>query len=184
MLRFKCPTCGKVLESTAASIAPEKVIKCPNCKESAPFKDYKPVILKPKSAEDPKTQLGLKKETAPGRFVDKKTGKSYPVPGEGEFIMGRKPKQGPTCPDIQIETEDRGMSRLHMGVRAVLAKDGRYHVYVFNANNKNESYINGELLADGDEIGLENGDVVKLNESELVYMKTSLFDEESTELTQ
>ena len=184
MLHFKCPTCGKVLESTSASIPSEKVIKCPNCKESAPFKDYKPVVLKPKSVEDPVTQMGFKKEATPGRFVDRKTGKSYPVPREGEFIMGRKPKTGPTCPDIQIETEDRGMSRLHMGVRAVLAKDGRYHVYVFNANNKNESYVNGELLADGDEIGLENGDVVKPNESELVYMKTSLSDEESTELTQ
>lgn len=191
MIRFKCPVCGVNLASKAISIDPEKIIECPNCHEKNPFKAYKRLVPKqdpkPVPAPDSETETETEKESKTsyermkendlGYFLDRKTGMKYDLPGVGTFSMGRKPRREPPFPDIAIVTEDAGMSRLHVNVKVSRKNDGRYHVFVSNKENRNGTYINGRLLQSGMEPELMAESVLKLNETELVYKKSSSEDE-------
>lgn len=188
MIKFKCPVCGTILMTTAATVDPDKVIRCPNCKEKRPFKEYKSVVSKTAQEDDKteyesdaKTEVNRPKDASPGHFVDRKTGAEYAL-SEGVFTMGRKPKKEPPFPDIQIVTDDLYMSRLHVKVDVRLAKDGHYHVRLSNAKNQNETYVNGEMLKDGDEVGLKHGDIVKLADTELEYVGTPVDDKTEVHL--
>lgn len=191
MVRFKCPVCGIALASRAVSIAPEKMIECPNCHVSNPFRGFKLLIPKsdltprPKPAPAPvpkpapKPAPAVKPEKDPGFFMDRKTGIRYPLPGIGMFSMGRKPRKDPPFPDIAIETADIGMSRRHVNVKVTRGSDGRFHVFVSNKENKNGTYVDGALLQGDYEPELQVDSVLKLNETELVYKKSPGGDETS-----
>ena len=61
-----------------------------------------------------------------------------------------------------------------------LAQDGRYHVSVSNADNKNPTLVNGERLADGDVVGIKHGDILTLCETRLEFVGNPV--EDRTEL--
>lgn len=188
-IRIKCPVCGAILEVLNNPAYAEKNVVCPNCKEKRKFKEFKKVVPKAPVQVDDTTEINLnsgatgstkKKQEDPGYLMDKKTMKRYDLK-EGKFTIGRKPSKSAPKADIPIETEDQGMSRVHMNVRVTLARDGYYHVYVSNAANKNPSYVNGVQLQDGDEVGLKHGDILKLCDSEFVYV--GMVVDDKTELT-
>ena len=173
-IRIKCPVCGAVLEVEDNPAYAEKFVVCPNCREKRKFKEYKRIVPKQEPVDDD-TTMDPRKDKVPGFLLDKKTGISYEL-SEGDHMVGRKPVKTPPKADIAIVTADLGMSRAHMRIKVCLARDGCYHIYVSNAENKNPTYLNGELLKEGEIVGLSHGDIIKLCDTELQYVGTAVDD--------
>lgn len=187
-IRIKCPVCGAILNAKDDPSNVRKSVTCPNCRERRKFTEFKvivPVDPSPVDAgQEPvadETQVVLRRrpESSPGYLLDKATGQCYPIPA-GEHFIGRKTSKSPSKADIAIETTDRGMSRLHLKILCSLAQDGRYHVSVANAENKNPTLVNGERLVDGDVVGIRHGDVLTLCETRLEFVGNPV--EDRTEL--
>lgn len=179
-IHVKCPVCGVPLAIKNVSGITKKMVTCPNCKEKRPFSEFRLLEKESEKTVDDETRVTFNINSAPGYFLDRDTGMKYELK-EGRFTIGRKPANSPPKADIPILTTDMGMSRVHMTVDVAVARDSRYHVYVSNAENKNPSYVNGELLTGDDSVGLNNGDIVKLCKTELEYRGTVVDDR--TELT-
>lgn len=185
-IRIKCPVCGAILNAKDDPSNIRKSVTCPNCRERRKFTEFK--IINPaagvavqETASDD-TQVCVRgRESSPGYLLDKTTGKSYPLT-PGDHIAGRKTSKSPSRADIAIETTDRGMSRLHMKLLCAIAQDGRYHVSVSNAENKNPTLVNGIPLLDGDVVGIKNGDILTLCETRLEYVCNDV--EDRTELNE
>ena len=187
-IRIKCPVCGAILNAKDDPSNVRKSVTCPNCKERRKFTEFKvivPVAPSPVDAgQEPvadETQVAIRRrpESSPGYLLDKATGQCYPIPA-GEHFIGRKTSKSPSKADIAIETTDRGMSRLHLKILCSLAQDGRYHVSVTNAENKNPTLVNGERLVDGDVVGIKHGDILTLCETRLEFVGNPV--EDRTEL--
>ena len=187
-IQIKCPVCGAILNAKDDPSNVRKSVTCPNCRERRKFTEFKvivPVDPSPVDAgQEPvadETQVVLRRrpESSPGYLLDKATGQCYPIPA-GEHFIGRKTSKSPSKADIAIETTDRGMSRLHLKVLCSLAQDGRYHVSVANAENKNPTLVNGERLVDGDVVGIKHGDILTLCETRLEFVGNPV--EDRTEL--
>ena len=177
-IRIKCPVCGAVLEALDNPANAEKNVKCPNCHQRNRFKDFKRIGFSPAqipTAND-ETQIGQSQIGSAGYLLDKTTYRRYPL-NEGRQIVGRKTHKTPSKADIPIETSDQGMSREHLCIEVMNGRDGRYHVYASNAKNQNPTEINGIRLEDGDKVGLRHGDVIKLCDTQLVYVGTPINDE-------
>ena len=69
-----------------------------------------------------------------------------------------------------------------MKLLCAIAQDGRYHVSVSNAENKNPTLVNGIPLLDGDVVGIKNGDILTLCETRLEYVCNDV--EDRTELNE
>ena len=177
-IRIKCPVCGAVLEAVDDPSNVDKFVRCPNCHQRNKFNDFRRItpVPAPIPPEDDETRVeAIQKEPA-GYLMDRVTYRRYPL-REGKLLVGRKPHRTPPRADIAIETSDQGMSREHMFLEVMAGCDGHYHVYVSNAKNQNPTKINGTKLEDGDRIGLRHGDIIKLSETQLVYVGTLINDE-------
>lgn len=162
-IKIKCPNCGAILEAIDDPANDKKSVLCPNCRVRNRFSDFKRLV--PKVIED-ETQIGLLLKEAIGHLVDGRTNLRYPLK-EGRNLIGRRPQKGETKASIPIDTGDRGFSRAHLYIDVIKGRDGRYHYYASNAENKNSTTINGNLLQDGDKIGLKQGDQITSSETSL-----------------
>lgn len=179
-IKIKCPNCGAILTVADDPSNSGKSVKCPVCKQSHPFVNFKAV--KPRVVEeDDKTSIGFggdldektclpdleKKETI-GSLLDKSSQMTYPL-SEGLNLVGRMTCQSASPANVAIKTEDRGFSRKHLYINVVKGADNvvRYHAY--NAENKNSTTINGVLLSSTDKMILHDGDVIKSSTTELVF---------------
>lgn len=198
IIQIQCPTCGAVLKVYDDPANINRSVKCPNCKERNQFTAFKRVApakevppAPPSGGKKPeqepveveKTQIKTKKKpnVDPGFFEDKATGMRYDIP-DGSSTVGRKTTKTPSKADIPILTSDQFMSRVHMKVQAAIGKDGLYHVYVSNAENKNPTYINGKELKGDDVLGIRHGDNLQLGDTVLVYSSSSTDQTDKTEL--
>ena len=177
-IRIKCPVCGAVLEAFDDPANAGKNVRCPNCLQRNKFIDFKKIVPLPSpvTPENDETQIAQVKNDLVGYLMDRATYRRYPL-SEGKQIVGRKPHRSHPKADIPIETTDQGMSREHLCIEVMAGRDGRYHVYVSNAKNQNPTEINGVKLEDGDKVGIKHGDVIKLCETQLVYVSTPVNDE-------
>lgn len=198
IIRIKCPICGAELDVYDDPANVKKSVKCPNCNEKnkftafklvSPAKEASPVPpsgnQKPQQEPDEaeKTQIKTKKKpnVDPGFFKDEATGMRYDIP-DGSSTLGRKTTKTPSKADVPISTSDQYMSRVHMKVQAAIGKDGLYHVYVSNAENKNPTFINGNELKGDDVLGIKHGDKLQLGDTVLVYSSSSTDQTDKTEL--
>ena len=196
VIRIKCPTCGAELGVYDDPANIKKSITCPNCKVKNKFTAFKlvspakdvpptpPVGVKKQQEPDEaeKTQVKTKKPAIdPGYFEDKATGVRYDIP-DGISTVGRKTTKSPSKADIPVLTSDQFMSRVHMKVQASIGKDGLYHVYVANAENKNPTLINGKELKGEDVVGIKHGDALQLGDTILVYKGSASDETDKTEL--
>ena len=177
-VRIKCPVCGAILEAVDDPSNAEKNVKCPNCQQRNKFKDFKRIVQAPVPvpSENDETQIASMRNDSVGYLLDRVTSRRYPL-REGKQLVGRKPHKTPPKADIPIETTDQGMSREHLYIEVMAGRDGRHHIYVSNAKNQNPTEINGNKLADGDKVGIRHGDVLKLCDTQLIYVSTPVNDE-------
>lgn len=111
------------------------------------------------------TRIGFAPKGA-GCLVDS-FGRSYPL-RQGVNTIGRKAQTSTAT--IQIQTDDHYMSRNH-AIIEVRHGGGKTICLLKNWDNKNSSYLNGTLVAAGDQLVLNNGDRMRFGKTELTFKR-------------
>ena len=101
-----------------------------------------------------------------GMLVDNK-GASYQL-CSGINTIGRKATS--SSASVQIATDDRTMSRSHAIIEVRNAGGQILHI-LRNGANKNPSYLNGSVIGQKDQLILNNGDRIKMGNTELTFKK-------------
>lgn len=193
--RVRCPKCGVLLDVNNSKNEVEKIIICPKCKTKLKVNftpQQEPVeaptvygIPKP-SANDGVTQLGggLGGATVLGGIQSGSTqlvmpsqktsctphllfgDKKYMLQ-EGKNIVGRQAKTSEAT--VQLETTDRYMSRQHCIINVTTLSDGSKKAVLSNYQNKNQTIIDGQTIATGDEIRLTDGDSITMGHTTIIF---------------
>lgn len=189
-LTIVCPGCGKMLTLEDKPNINNSIFSCPVCKGKAKVGDCKRVNTIRKSSSDEtqygfsssgdETQIGTSSRsrggdetqivgltnTTIGHLIDA-NGKIYQLK-TGCNIVGRKASSSPA--NIQIEVDDRYMSRNHAVIEVQTSHGDTLHI-LRNSANKNSSYLNGKLIESTDQLILNNGDKIKLGFTEITFKK-------------
>jgi predicted Zn finger-like uncharacterized protein len=179
-IRIKCPNCGAILTVEDSPFNAGKKVRCPICKQTHPFENFK--LAKARIAEeDDRTDLGgyfaaedmtalpeIVLASASGYLLDRANNKKYPLE-EGMNLVGRMTYKTAPAASVPIKTEDMGFSRKHLNIDAVKGSDGLTRYYAYNAENKNATTVNSVLLSGGDKVILHDGDVIESSNTCLVF---------------
>lgn len=193
-IKIKCPTCGKVLRLQDAPNINAASFTCPVCHEKHVVGQCQRVVDQPKSAAPmgeetqygpaPKQSYGEEtrifsgggyttgEETSIGQAPSANVGKLVDANGAiyplriGNNILGRKAAS--SMASIQIATNDRTMSRSHAVIEVSQAGGQMLHI-IKNDENKNPSYLNGTLIGQQDQLVLNNGDRLRMGNTELTF---------------
>lgn len=179
-IKIKCPECGAVLNIEDSPDNSGKKVKCPVCKTVNIYGNFKrvgtPVDGSKAKDEDCSTSIAVNRQSVVMKLVDQDTGIQYRL-HEGVNKVGRMTVTTPPKADIAITRgegcEDMGFSREHMIIDVKSMKDGLMHAFISNDRNKNRTYVNGEELADGNALGLNNGDLIKSSATVLRFVAES-----------
>lgn len=194
-IKIKCPTCGKVLRLQDAPNINAASFTCPVCKEKHVVGKCQRYVEQPKPAASSgdetqygggsaqqqggdetrigsqpqygsgdETRIGSALRPAVGVLVDN-MGRTYQL-RSGINTIGRKVSS--SAASIQIATDDRTMSRSH-AIIEVSNAGGRIIHILRNGANKNPSYLNGSLIGQQDQLILNNGDRIKMGNTELTF---------------
>lgn len=189
-IKIKCPTCGKVLRLADKPNINQASFTCPVCKDKHVVGKCQRIMNTPLAEEtqystpqstgyssgeetqiggysqrSDETQIGFAPQGA-GCLVDT-FGRSYPL-RPGVNTIGRRAQTSTAT--IQIQTDDHYMSRNH-AIIEVRQVGGKTICLLKNWNNKNSSYLNGTLVASGDQLVLNNGDRMRFGKTELTFKR-------------
>ena len=157
IINVECPNCKARLSFVYVDGFENAMITCAKCKMNLPFKSFNMVE---RTKVVPITPLL-------GQLMVVSTGERYDL-REGEFIVGRKGKLKTS--DIQLDVPDRTMSRLHLKMKVVKTGNNMQH-RISNAENKRPTLVNGMEMKDGDIIMLRYGDMLKMGETYVRFVK-------------
>lgn len=177
LLKIKCPNCGAVLTIKNMPELETKSIPCPVCKKTSRYTDYKtPSQARPSSDTDDATSTGdvtqlrgIKKQTI-GKLENAESKQQY-ILTLGVNTIGRKAQSSNAT--VQIDTDDRCMSRIHSSIEVYKLKTGNYIHYFSNAQNKNATYVNSQLIVSGDRVILHGGETIKMANTTLKFVLES-----------
>ena len=193
-IKIKCPTCGKVLRLQDAPNINAASFTCPVCKEKHVVgkcqryvEQPKPMVSsgdetryggasaqqggdetrigsQPQCGGSDETRIGSASSPAVGVLVDN-LGRTYQL-RSGINTIGRKAASSPAS--VQIATDDRTMSRSHAVIGVSNAGEKTIHI-LRNGANKNPSYLNSTLIGPQDQLILNNGDRIKMGNTEMTF---------------
>lgn len=194
-IKIKCPTCGKVLRLQDMPDINAASFTCPVCKEkhivgkcqryveqpkpiasqgdetrygSSPAQqsggDETRIDSQQRQGGGDETRINSESQLSLGVIVDC-MGRTYHL-CSGINIIGRK--AGSSAASVQIATDDRIMSRSHAIIEVYNAGGKTIHI-LRNGSNKNPSYLNGSLIGQNDQLILNNGDRIKMGNTELTF---------------
>ncbi len=183
-IKIKCPTCGKVLRLQDVPNINAASFTCPVCKEKHIVGKCQRFVDPPKNctSSGDETQYGLTPSLpgvggidvtcigpAPsdkiGSLVDN-MGRTYQL-CIGINTIGRKAST--STASVQIITGDLTMSRRHAIIE--VRTDGQTIHILRNGANKNPSYLNGTIIGPRDQFMLNNGDCIRMGNTELIFKK-------------
>lgn len=194
-IKIKCPTCGKVLRLQDAPDINAASFTCPVCKEkhivgkcqryaeqpkptasSGDATRYRSAFAQqqggdearigsqPQHGSGDETRIDSASRPAVGVLVDN-MGRTYAL-RSGINTIGRKASS--SAATVQIATDDRTMSRSHAVIEVSNAGGNTIHI-LRNGANKNPSYLNGSLIGQQDQLILNNGDRIKMGNTEVTF---------------
>lgn len=193
-IKIKCPTCGKVLRLQDAPNINAASFTCPVCEEKHVVgkcqryvEQPKPMVSsgdetryggasarqggdetrigsQPQCGGSDETRIGSASSPAVGVLVDN-LGRTYQL-RSGINTIGRKAASSPAS--VQIATDDRTMSRSHAVIEVSHAGGKTIHI-LRNGANKNPSFLNGSLIGPQDQLILNNGDRIKMGNTEMTF---------------
>lgn len=193
-IKIKCPTCGKVLRLQDAPNINAASFTCPVCEEKHVVgkcqryvEQPKPMVSsgdetryggasaqqggdetrigsQPQCGGSDETRIGSASSPAVGVLVDN-LGRTYQL-RSGINTIGRKAASSPAS--VQIATDDRTMSRSHAVIEVSHAEGKTIHI-LRNGANKNPSFLNGSLIGQHDQLILNNGDRIKMGNTEMTF---------------
>lgn len=187
VIKIKCPCCGTMLAVKQQPGIENKNVTCPVCKETSPFKFYKPMTAKksedtiyPDNEEHThyeETDLGVGMNFTLGQLKIMSSPLSPFRLNVGRNVIGRKASA--SSADIQLPTtESKRMSREHLIIEVKkMSGKGLVHYVSLYKQKVNDTFINHERLEFGDCIILKDGDMIKLPD---MTVKFEIPDEEST----
>ena len=166
--RIQCPQCSVVLDVKNSKNETVKQIACPSCKAVLQVKfpaQQEPLTAntyyappQKSAADNGATQLVSpthKTNQAYLQYADH----TYPL-AEGQNIIGRKGSTSKAT--VQIDTDDRYMSRQHVSITVTTLPDGNVKAVLSNYQNKNLTIIDGQEIETGDAIRLADGNRIKM----------------------
>lgn len=193
-IKIKCPTCGKVLRLQDAPNINAASFTCPVCEEKHVVgkcqryvEQPKPMVSsgdetryggasaqqggdetrigsQPQCGGSDETRIGSASSPAVGVLVDN-LGRTYQL-RLGINTIGRKATS--SAASVQIATDDRTMSRSHAVIEVSHAGGKTIHI-LRNGANKNPSFLNGSLIGQHDQLILNNGDRIKMGNTEMTF---------------
>lgn len=193
-IKIKCPTCGKVLRLQDAPNINAASFTCPVCEEKHVVGKCQRYVEQPKpmvsSGDETRyggasarqggdetrigsqpqcggsdvTRIGSASSPAVGVLMDN-MGRTYQL-RLGINTIGRKAASSPAS--VQIATDDRTMSRSHAVIDVSHAGGKTIHI-LRNGANKNPSFLNGSLIGQQDQLILNNGDRIKMGNTEMTF---------------
>lgn len=193
-MKIKCPTCGKVLRLQDAPNINAASFTCPVCEEKHVVgkcqryvEQPKPMVSsgdetryggasarqgddetrigsQPQCGGSDETRIGSVSSPAVGVLMDN-MGRTYQL-RLGINTIGRKAASSPAS--VQIATDDRTMSRSHAVIEVSHAGGKTIHI-LRNGANKNPSFLNGSLIGQQDQLILNNGDRIKMGNTEMTF---------------
>ena len=193
-IKIKCPTCGKVLRLQDAPNINAASFTCPVCEEKHVVgkcqryvEQPKPMVFlgdetryggasaqqggdetrigsQPQCGGSDETRIGTASSLVVGVLVDN-LGRTYQL-RSGINTIGRKAASSPAS--VQIATDDRTMSRSHAVIDVSHAGGKTIHI-LRNGANKNPSFLNGSLIGQQDQLILNNGDRIKMGNTEMTF---------------
>ena len=86
---------------------------------------------------------------------------------DGKNVIGRKAQTSQAT--VQIDTDDRYMSRLHSMIMITSLPDGSKKATLSNYQNKNKTIVDGQEICTGDEIRLTDGDSITMGHTTIVF---------------
>lgn len=194
-IKIKCPTCGKILRLQDAPNINAASFTCPVCKEkhvvgkcqryveqpkptasSGDATRYRSAFAQqqggdearigsqPQHGSGDETRIDSASRPAVGVLVDN-MGRTYAL-RSGINTIGRKASS--SAATVQIATDDRTMSRSHAVIEVSNAGGKTIHI-LRNGANKNPSYLNGTVIGPQDQLILNNGDRIKMGNTEVTF---------------
>jgi len=171
MLFIKCPYCKVRLKIDESKIpAHLNAFNCPRCKQPISISllhQYKIVsnsedtIYIQKNDNTTATLTVLPDACTPSQSFQLRTGIN---------IIGRK--NGNTSEaKIEIETNDKLMSREHIKIEAVQYGNGEYNYLLSDYSSKNQTRHNNHYLNQGEIIVLRDKDVIEIGNTKIQFNK-------------
>lgn len=154
---LKCPHCDSQITLLASAFKPGGSITCPKCKNSVPLGGeggHKQV--KEEDSGTLPTYMGL---TEIGKIMQYEPARIFPLK-LGINTIGRKADSSEAT--IQIETNDKKASRVHIQILVDRLKDGSYRHTLMNAKNLNKTLVSGKRIENGDKIILLGGETIQM----------------------
>lgn len=189
-IRIKCPHCGAVLKVKQQLGLEKASLTCPVCKKKSPFSNYNQMVNNDNeetelpnghknSRNTEETEIGGVGSFVIGCLVEK-TGKRWSL-HPGVNTIGRKLQADPQQVEIPIVdyTGERKMSRNHAKIEVIRQPNGSCKHVLYNWQNKNQTFIGGDPIEDGDRIVLHNNMIIKFAN---VDVKFVIEDSEATTL--
>lgn len=183
--RIICPNCRAVLDVKNSKNEEVKQITCPSCKtllqvKFAPRQEplEAPTYIAPSPSQpalNGATQLAGADYAATQLCTTPKSqttakllfhGVVYELE-EGQNIIGRKGTTSKAT--VQIDTDDRYMSRQHCCITVKTLPDGVKKAVLSNYQNKNQTTIDGQEIATDDEIRLTDGDSITMGRTTVTF---------------
>lgn len=189
VIQIKCPHCGARLSVKLQKGIENKKIRCPVCKEWAPFGRYKQLY----TGDEEGTNYANRKE-------EKTSYKDNAAPaGQPDFILGRLKfnntqyfnlrtgrnvigrQSAKSKANIQIPTGDnKRMSREHLVIEIKKEPEKGFVHYVSLCKQRvNKTFLNDMSLEYGDCVILKHKDIIKLPDCNLTF---EIPDDEETEI--
>ena len=174
--RIICPQCRAVLDVRNSKNEEVKQITCPSCKTPLQVKfapQQEPIPSQ--SALDGETQLAGAGYAATQLVSSSKSkataklhfhGVEYELE-EGQNIIGRKGTTSKAT--VQIDTDDRYMSRQHCSITVKTLPDGVKKAVLSNYQNKNLTSVDGQEIETGDAIRLTDGNAITMGHTTVTF---------------
>ena len=158
---ISCPKCGAALNVGDGGGRKEMVITCPKC--ATPLR-----ICFDADRNDPRTVLLNTPPCGDQAATLEYGSRTYRLEA-GSNTVGRAASSSRAT--VQIDTDDRTMSRMHASIMVHTLGSGRLKAVLSYANDKadNPIFLNQDRLAPEDQLVLEAGDVIMMGHTKLKF---------------
>ena len=167
-IQIKCPCCGAVLAVLKQPGIESKSVTCPVCKQKSPFAAFgRPSGNKD---EDKTVYPGeVSANVNAGMLVKPGTGERFALKA-GRNVIGRKSAVSSSDIQIPLPNEMKRMSKEHIviDVKDVPGR-GLVHYASLYKEKVNPTAVNGEPLAFGECVVLNDGDRLNLPDADLIF---------------
>lgn len=171
IIRIKCPKCGAVLTLKSSGELSGKKIKCAICSTISQFEEFKVVNSVAAPADSDATSLPnnmQEKANATKKLGSIRHQDNLYTLSLGANIIGRKALSSTAT--VQIDTDDRTMSRCHITIEVVATKAGEHIYYLYTAKNMNGTKINGNKIGEGDKIILTGSETIEMGLTKVTFV--------------